>query len=101
MASQSRRTIKTHARLRSKIGMQSGVCLANIPQISDSLNMTQSGCFSGFPETRKRAIGPDTGLFYPWESIILIGSCEYLSDNVVGENLEFSLYPGFSKKELV
>jgi hypothetical protein len=44
----------------------------------------------GFPEGEKEQSEPETGLFYPWKSTILIGSREYLSDDVVAEGLEFS-----------
>jgi hypothetical protein len=53
----------------------------------------------GFPGTKKEQTEPETGLFYPWKSTTLIGSWEYLSDDVVGVDLEiFHLVPDSRKK---
>jgi hypothetical protein len=35
--------------------VQSGVSLANTPQISDFLNKSQSGCFAGFSKIEKKS----------------------------------------------
>jgi hypothetical protein len=55
---------------------QNGVIFSNTPQISDFLNISQSGCFAGFPETEKRAIGARNGLILPLE--------DYYPDRIPG-----------------
>jgi hypothetical protein len=52
--------------------------------------MVKSERFAGFSGGENWQSEPGNGLFYSWKNTVLTGSREYLSDDVVGEDLEFS-----------